>query len=119
MLSDHPSDEPKVHRPLPSSTTSNHFPQDLMSLLELLDPIFQESPLIFGRCRLRGDSFRLSVCKLVYCNGREDSLKAADDVALDNLGSDIGYESFRGDLREQGLTSRKMIQVGREWPHAL
>ena len=92
---------------------ANNLPQDLMTLLQPLDPVLQESSLVLSRARLGGNSLRLSVCKPVHCNGGEDVFEPADDVAFNDLGRDICDEGLMSDLDGGGEKSVRERAMGR------
>lgn len=74
-----------------------------MPLLELLDPIFQESPLVLRRLGLRRNGLDVGFGHLIYGDGGEDLLQTADDVALNDLDGYIRNEDVPGNLQRFGI----------------
>ena len=92
---------------------SHHRPQDLTTLLKLIDPILQKGTLTFCVLRLGHQALQFSIGELVHFDRFENLFKAADEVALDDLGSHIGDESFLLDLLS--LSAMCSSLIGRRW----
>jgi hypothetical protein len=69
-----------------------------MSSSQLLDLVFQVFPATLGSGRLRRDGLSFGISKGIDDDRREDLLKAAGNVSLNDLGGYIGYERLQRDL---------------------
>lgn len=69
-----------------------------MPISQLFNPVFQKLSLPLRTQGFSSNSLNFNIRHRIDDNRREDILQAADDVAFDDLGSDIGDESLLRDL---------------------
>lgn len=92
------SQKHSVHVPIGTPSGVQHTPEDLLSLLKLADAITQEDALALCGRRFGHDALDLGVGHGDDHHRREDVVETTDDVALNDLGHDIGDERLLLDL---------------------
>lgn len=86
-----------MHLYLRDGTFSNTA-KNVVSFLQLSNPILQKGSLSLTRCRLRSNGFNLRIREFVYSHGRKNPLEAADNMPFNNLRRDVCDENLLGDL---------------------